>query len=156
MAVYYITREEAQKKLEKLLGLPLEYAGKSPDTELYLFEFGNVPINDNISRPAQKRFIFALHVLCRFKVIWRNGKKATDTYYEDTSSERFASAANQLIGKTIARIGLSDKNDLWLDFGDYWMVFATFETGEESWRILSSDREKPHLVASDSWIELVY
>lgn len=155
MAVYSITREEAQKRLDKLVELPLEYAGKWLNTELYFFEFGNVPIED-ASKPPQKSFIFALHVLCRFRVIWRNGRKATDTYHEDTPKEQFEFEAKRLTGKVLKHIALSDKNDLWLDFGDFWMVFAAYETGEESWRILSSDKKEPHLVASDAWLKLVY
>ncbi len=152
MSVYFITGEEAQKRLDEMLGCTIEFAGKSPDTELYIFEFSNPQTAGDITEPS---CIFKLHLLCRFEVIWRK-RKTKDIYYEDTSSEEFASQASQLMGKQIKRTGLSDKNDLWLDFGDFWMVFATFENEEESWRFFYSDKKKPHLVASDTWLKLVY
>lgn len=155
MSVYFITREEAQKRLDEMLGCTIEFAGKSPDTELYIFEFSDSQDAGEIAESTEERCIFKLHLLCRFKVIWRK-RRITDTYYEDTSSEAFASQASQLMGQPIKRTGLSDKNDLWLDFGDFWMVFATFENDEESWRFFYSDKKKPHLVASDTWLKLVY
>lgn len=136
--------------LTRLEGQILRYGIKSPDTELYDFGFGNA-IDD--SGAVVDGCTHYLHVLCRFKVIWNNGEKRTDIYDEDTSSHIFKAEVKHLIGRKVRRIALSDKNDLWLDFGDFHMVFATFENGEESWRFFSRDRTLPHLIASDVWLE---
>ena len=128
------------------------YAIKSPDTELYDFGFGELVEVVN-RRGIRKRIgTHTLHALCRFKVIWRNCEHRVDKYYEDTPCEKFHSESKRLIGPKVRQVELSDKNDLWLDFGDYWVVFATFENGEESWRFFTSDIDDPHLVASDSWL----
>lgn len=148
-------RQSAIDYLNTLIGQPLLYVLKSPDTELYDFGFGElVEVAD---RRGQRRKIgtHIIHALCRFKVIWRNGERRVDIYYEDTPPEEVYSKINHLVGVKVSRIGLSDKNDLWLDFGDYWMVFATFESGEESWRFFTASKSDPHLVASDNWLDFV-
>ena len=142
--------------LHSLIGLPLHYAIKSPDTELYDFGFGRLVETVGLSGKQKKIGTHTIHALCRFKVISRTGGKTATNYYEDTPSEKFQSEINYLIGLTVKRVALSDKNDLWLDFGDYWIVFATFENGEESWRFLTLDRNAPHLVASDCWLDMVH
>ena len=145
-------RHSAIEFLHTLIGQPLLYAIKSRDTELYDFGFGELVEVVNRHGKRKKIGTHTLHALCRFKVIWRNGESRTDKYYEDTPCEKFRSEINRLVGLKIRRVTLSDKNDLWLDFGDYWVVFATFENGEESWRFFTSGTDEPHLVASDSWV----
>ncbi len=148
-------QEEALAFLNRLVGAPLRYAWKSRDTELYEFAFGE--LHDKVNRHGEKVQVgtHLLHILCRFKVIWRNGVRKVDRYYEDTPYDEFQSEIQRLIGLKVTRVGLSDKNDLWLDLGDYWIVFATDEGGDESWRFFSAFREVPHLVVSDSWIYFV-
>ena len=138
-------REKAIAYLQTLIGQTLHYALKSPDMDLYDLGFG----------APEADFRYVLHATCRFKVIWRNGERRTDKYYEDTPSEEFHSAIQRLIGWKVTRVGLSDKNDLWLDFGDgdCWAVFVTFENNEESWRFFTYHSDDPHLVASDSWLD---
>lgn len=143
---------DALEFLRTLVDLPLCYGLKSPDTDLYDFGFGNMVNVMNPFGGGKEACTHILHVTCRFKVIWKNGERRVDKYYEDTSCEKFHSEVKRLIGLKVRRVALSDKNDLWLDFGDYWVVFATFENGEESWRFFTSDIDVPHLVASDSWI----
>lgn len=143
---------DALEFLRVLVDQPLCYGIKSPDTDLYDFGFGNM---DNSMTPyggGKKVGTLSLHVTCRFKVIWKIGECRVDKYYEDTPCEQFHSEVKRLVGLKVRRVALSDKNDLWLDFGDYWIVFATFESGEESWRFFTSDVDVPHLVASDSWL----
>ena len=143
-------KQDAVVFLHTLIGQPLLYAIKSPDTELYDFGFGELV--EVVSRRGIRKRIgtHTLHALCRFKVIWRICEHRVDKYYEDTPCEKFHSEINRLIGLKVRRVELSDKNDLWLDFGDYWVVFATFENGAESWRVFTSNINIPHLVASDS------
>ncbi len=145
--------EKAVSFLQTLVDQPLCYGIKSPDTELYDFGFG--PLTEVTDRKGKKREIctYILHALCQFKVIWRNGECRVDKYYEDTPCEIFHSEFQRFIGLKVKRVALSDKNDLWLDFGDYWMVFATFENGEESWRFFTAEIDSPHLVAADSWLD---
>ena len=138
--------------LQTLVGLPLCYGLKSPDMDLYDLGFGNM---GDVMNPCGERkgvCTHILHVICRFKVIWKNGEHRIDKYNEDTPCEKFHSEVKRLIGLKVRRVALSDKNDLWLDFGDCWVAFATFENGEESWRLFTSDIGVPHLVASDSWL----
>ncbi len=65
MAVYFITREEAQERLDEILGCTIEFAGKSPDTELYILEFSDPQTAGDITEPTEKRCIFKLYLLCR-------------------------------------------------------------------------------------------
>lgn len=148
-------RQNAIKMIGTLNGQPLLYALKSPDTELYDFGFGNLV--DSVNRHGIRKEIaeVSLHILCRFKVIWQNHERGVDEYFEDTPSKLFHSEIKRLIGLTVRRTALSKKNDLWLDFGDCWVVFATREDGEESWRMLTTNDEIPHLVVSDSWVSLI-
>lgn len=143
---------DALKFLQSLVDQPLCYGLKSPDTDLYDFGFGNIKNTTKPYRGAKEVGTLVLHVTCRFKVIWKTREYRVDKYYEDTTCEKFHSDVKRLLGLKVRRIALSDKNDLWLDLGDYWIVFATFENGEESWRFFTSDIDAPHLIASDSWL----
>ncbi len=141
--------------LNTLVGQPLRYGAKSPDTELYDFGFGD---EIEVDSPHWGRITvcpLVLHALCRFRVISRDAERRVDTYYEDTPSEQFHQHIKHLLGFTVKRVGVSDKHDLWLDLGDYWMVFATYENGEESWRFFHYHSDK-HLVASDLWMDFLH
>ena len=50
---------------------------------------------------------------------------------------------------------MSDKNDLWIDLGDYWIVIATFENNEESWCFFTFDSANLFLSVSNSYIEKI-
>ena len=148
--------QEAQNFLNQIVGLPLINAMKSTEIDLqglYAFGFGQYQ-EDNRYWKGEEFPTYILHVLCRFKVIWKNGQKRVDIYYEDTPNEEFDAGIKSLIGLKVKRVGLSEKNDLWLDFGDYWIVFATYENAEESWRLLTFVNEKNiHLAATDVCLE---
>lgn len=142
-------REKAMDFLNTLVGQSLTYAIKSPDMDLYDFGFGEEIEVKSPHRPPRTVAPYTVHALCRFQVIWRNGEKKVARYYEDTPCEIFHSEIKSLIGLKVSRVALSDKNDLWLDFGDYWVVFVTYESDEESWRFFKTyDSDTPHLVAS--------
>lgn len=138
--------------LQTLVDQPLCYGLKSPNLDLYDFGFGNVVSVVDSQGKEQKVYTHILHIICRFKVISKNGEHRVDKYYEDTPCEKFHSEIKRLIGMKVRRVELSDKNDLWLDFGDYWVVFVTFGNGEESWRLFTSNINVPHLVAANSWL----
>lgn len=147
------TKESALEFLGILVNKPLCYGLKSPDTELYDFGFGE--LIKVIDRRNKEKVVanYSLHITCRFRIIKKKGDCRTNKcYYEDTPCDVFHSEIKNLVGLCVKRLALSEKNDLWLDFGDYWVVFATFEDGEESWRFFTTNTNEPHLVASDSWI----
>lgn len=138
--------------LTLLADQPLRYGIKSPDMDLYDFGFGDdVEVMGCRGQRTVCRYI--LHAVCRFKVIWQDGSRRVDRYYEDTSNVLFREAVQKLLGNRVKRVALSEKNDLWMDFGDFWMVFATFENNKESWRFFRMDQDAPHLIAADSWME---
>lgn len=146
-------KEKALKYLQTLVDKPLCYGIKSPDMELYGFGFGewvSVPGKNN---QMHRKCTHIIHVLCNFEVIWRNGRKQVDKYYDDTPHEKFHLEIQKLLGLTVKRVGLGEFNDLWLDLGDFWIVFTTDDGGEESWRFFMSDSGAPHLVASDTWLD---
>ena len=144
--------QDAMDFLNTIVGQPLLYALKCQDTELYDFGFGSmVETVDWKGRPKQVA-THTVHALCRFKVIWRK-KRRVSKFYEDTPCEKFRTKIQPLIGLTVKRIALSEKNDFWLDFGDSWMVFATYENGRESWRFFATTEDSPHFVVADTWID---
>ena len=147
-------RKQSLTFLESLIGAPLCYGIKSPDMDLYDFGFGpmiNVPSRHNSMREVGT---FCLHIICRFKIISKVGERSVNRYYEDTPTEEFHCAIMPLIGLHVKRIAISDKNDLWLDLGDYWIVFVTFENGKESWRFFTFTEDRRYLVAADNWLTL--
>ena len=135
--------------LDSIIGQKLAYAIKSPDTELYDFGFGKERETED------KRMLppYILHVLCRFKIIHKDGSRKVNICHEDTTPNVFNKKIEPLIGLSVQRVGLSDKNDLWLDFGAYWVVFATFEEDDEAWRFFISGSDEPHLVATSNVLE---
>lgn len=137
--------------LQTLVNQTLCYGIKSPDMDLYDFGFSNRVLD--FDKDAKEAYAHFLHVVCRFKVIWRRGKRRIVIYDEDTPSEKFQTECSRLVGLNVRCALLSEKNDLWLDFGDCWVVFATFENGEESWRLFTPKVEGPCLVASDAWLD---
>lgn len=145
----------AKELLNLIISKPLVYAIKSPDTELYDFGFGDLVPYVGYKYESRKISMYTLHSLCRFVLIDKvNNKKKK--FYEDTPVEQFQQSFTPLLGKCVKRIALSEKNDLWIDFSEYWVVFASFENSSESWRFFSADRSLPHLVASNTTLELIY
>lgn len=136
--------------LREMIGCQLCYGIKSPDTELYDFGFGCFHSDQNVK---EERFPFVLHVLCPFKVIKRSVRKYVKYYDSTTSYEQFSEDVQPLCGLKIKRIALGEENDLWIDYGEYWMVFLTYQDGEESWRLFTPYSDLPHWVASDISIE---
>ena len=165
-----ISREEALSCLRRLLGQPLLYGYKFPQwCDLYEFGFGRLVEDERhddfsdldlpkIMRDAfcegGKRAEFVLHAVCPIKVVWRGEERRVDLFDEETERETFRSVASRLAGASITRIELSDKQDLWLDLGEFWLVFVTSENEEESWRFFTADGKAAHLVASSARIEL--
>lgn len=135
--------------VQMLVGKSLYYCLKSPDTELYDLGFLD---NNCKTKEVTECDELALHAICCFKLIIPNSSCRSILFDAETSRNQVNSQFKSLIGLPIKRIALSEKNDLWLDFGNYWLVFITSEDGEESWRLFDPNSDAPHLVATDTWI----
>ena len=149
-------KESSLNCINRLVGKKLQYAIKSPDTELYDLGFGKLINATNLHGHKKMVGEYTIHVLCNIRVIWQTERRKVHDYYGNTSQEAFNSRIRRLLGMEVLRVGLSEKNDLYLDLGCCWIVFVTLENNAESWRFFSSNREMPHLVASDAWLEMVY
>ena len=147
---------EAIQYLQKVVDVSLIYGIKSPDTELFDLGFGAYMKRIRSDGTCMDFPSYALHILCEIKVIWKKGKRATYYYDASTSVSEFDLAMRRLFGLKVRRVELSDKNDLWLDFGDCWVVLITHESGQESWRFITSNKSEAHLVVSDVWQQFVY
>lgn len=149
-----IDQSIATEFLKRLVGQPLCYGLKSRDLDLYDFGFGDYDEVWYTETKCRKISTYLLHVTCNFRIINRTEKSLSENFCGDTSADRFHDVIQNLFGLCVQRIALSSKNDLWLDLGPYWIVFATFENNEESWRFFSSEDNGPHLVATDRLLSL--
>lgn len=150
------SEKKALNFLKNVIGKPMKYAYKLSDIALYDFGFGEeqeVVIYGDVRRILPE---YILHAVCRWGIIWKsNPAENVDTYDEDTPEDEFCNRMEKFLGRCVKRVAIRDNNDLWLDFGDCWMVFATFEDGEESWRFFTPEEKNGiHLVASDKWLKL--
>lgn len=145
--------QETFAYLTNLVGKPLIYAIKSPDTELYDFGFGEIVESLSPRGRKRKTASHVIHVLCNFKVIHRTTERHVYRYYNDTPKDQFESDIKSVLGRTVVQVAISDKNDLLLDLGSHRIIFVTNEDSIESWRYFIIDKNAPHLVASDVWIE---
>ena len=148
---YKCTQAEMLASLQTLVGESLAYGFKSPDCDLYDLGFGTLIDVIHLNGRVQKKTTFVIHAVCPIKVIKPKVKKAK-WFYEDASAEKFQSWVQTATGLVVEKVGLSDKNDLWLDLGEYWIVFVTNDQVEndcfEDWRFFMANQVKPHLVAS--------
>lgn len=150
------TRQEMFEYLQQLVGQPFIYGYKTSDCDLYDLGFGKKIIARNYKGEFREVCTHIIHAVCPFNVIWRNSDCRTETYDENTTYKVFHSCAKRMIGLTVKQIKLSDKNDLWLDFGDCTVVFLSLENEKESWRFFMWGEKNPHLVVSNTWLEFNY
>ncbi len=139
----------------KLVGSKLISRKRYMDTELFCFEFLKEMPSSLPSETSLPVHLF-LHAQCRFEILYRgsyqNAERIEITGESNTSV--FLNATKGLLETSVLRVEVSAKNDLWLDFGDYWVVFATCDDGEESWRFLIPSICQTHMVASNLSIQL--
>ena len=143
-----ITSETATNYLNYLVGESLCYGIKSPGLNLYDFGFGNLG-------EATEGCKYSLHIICRFKIIWKRKDRRIEKYDGETSPEEFQTKINPLLNLKVKSVVLGNKNNLHLDMGDYRIVFFTWKEEEESWRFLSFNEERYHIYASDQDIYLI-
>lgn len=142
--------------LQQIVGCTLSYGLKSPDLDLYDFGFTCKLTETSEKWPEGAGINFCyLHVVCPIKFIISNESNHVSSFDKDSSYETFRNEIKRVLGATVKRVAMSDKNDLWLDLGTFWLVFITYEDSEESWRFFTSDEAKPHLVASNAWVHFV-
>ena len=140
---------DALSFVQILVGKMLCYGIKSPDTDLYDFGFSQKKhVDDPWEIPVEEHDLI-LHATCNFDVVCKNGIRRVDKYHADTPCEEFNSEITNIIGLCVKRVAVGTGNNLWLDFGDYWVVFITFDDGEESWRLFSPIEDGKHLVATN-------
>ena len=144
---------EAIAYLDALVNRSLYYGKKCPDTDLYDFGFGETVKKAGMGKRCL--CTHSIHATCYIKVLERFGERRIDLYDGKESYEEFHFKIQHLLGLKVRRVALSTKNDLWIDLGEYWVVFVTFENGEESWRFFELNNSCAHLVASDSWLDVV-
>lgn len=151
-----VTKDAAEGILKPMLGQPLHYS--RVHIEYDMFEFGFGPLFRQLGPNGMYRMVcpYTIHTQVPYLTIKDRKRRRAKDYYWDTTPEVFYRGTKKLIGLEVKRVGLSEKNDLWIDLGDYWIVFPTYENGEESWRFFTPGSDRPHLVASDSWVSLEY
>lgn len=142
--------------LNELVGSPFRYGLKSKDLYFYDLGFGDWLYRCNGSEKKQKITTYAIHAQCEIRVFSQiktifskvDKSNSVRSYSGDTVAEVFHKDMEKLYKNSIKRVALSSKNDLWLDLGEYWIVFVTFENAQESWRFLPLDDSRPQLIAS--------
>lgn len=150
-----ISTARAYERMQAIVGKPLKFGHMLPTIGMFDFGFGDlIDIPTNSIGKTRKVCMYALHAVCGFDVVWKNGQRRVERLYWDSPKELFDDIVKELIGLCVKRITLSDKNDLWIDLRDYWVVFLTFENDEESWRFFTPYSSEAHLVVSNSWISL--
>lgn len=150
----YLSQDDTYKEIAQLVGKDLQYGILHEPFGLYDFGFGHFIVTDLNKGTTRKLCEYTLHASCRFKIVQRVGERKVNRYNENTTQEQFLLGIQELLGLTVRRVALSDKNDLWIDFEKYWMVFATFDNSQESWRFFTPDGNSPHMVVSNSYASL--
>lgn len=148
-------KKKALLYLNELIGKQLWYGLKSPDTELFDFGFGEF-VEIGYTDVDYDECKYAIHALCKFKIVYKKEKFRVARYYYGTTYDEFSLQAKTLIGSVVQRIDIGPKNDLLLDFEEFTIVFSTNKDEEESWRFFARDEEKPHLVVTNTEFDFVY
>ena len=147
-----LSTEKANKAIQRLIAQPIKYGIKSPDTGLFDLGFGeelmHIDIdNANLSSPY---CVHTIHFLGGIRCFWKNGK--CEEFSAETSHIDFQKSMQRLYNLFVQRVALSEKMDLWLDFGQCQVVIITNEDGEESWRLFSPWSNEPHLIATNLYM----
>lgn len=132
--------------LHKLVGCCFRYGLKSHNFDLFDLGFGEDVFFVNCLGNTQTACKYTFHLTCGIKLFWKDGR--INEYDAATESGFFSISIKPLIGATVSRIALSEKNDLWIDLGLCRMVIVTYEDDLESWRFFSPGTGMPHLISS--------
>lgn len=148
----YLSQDDACQEISQLIGKDLQYGILHEPFGLYDFGFGHFVETDLNKGTARKLCEHTLHASCRFKIVQKAGRPKVNRYDENTTQEQFLLGVQELLGLKVKRVALSNKNDLWIDLEKYWMVFATFENNQESWRFFTPDGKSAHMVVANSYV----
>ena len=136
-----------RQRVTILEGLSLKYGVKSPDMDLYDLGFGrDLVFRDKFGKPHNV-CQYVIHIVCGIRLFWKDGRR--EEYTKDSSYLAFQNSIHKFIGEPIRRVALSEKNDLWLDFGQCSMAIITHEDADESWRLFAPYSGNKHLVATN-------
>lgn len=133
--------------INSLVGQQLRYSIKSPDMDLFDLGFGQAITFVNANNVQQEACQHTIHLVCGLFIFWKNGRK--EEFHGNSLASVFNNNTQPLIGETVRRVALSDKNDLWLDLGQCHIVIVTLDDGEESWRLFTPGANTPHLIATN-------
>lgn len=152
-----ITTEDANQLVQAILNMPLQYGFFYREIGMFDFGFGN-KIGFTQSEIDVKRCVheYALHVICEYDVVWKNGQRCVKRFNWDTELSAFHAVVSDIVGLVVKRITIDEANKLWIDLGKYWIVLLPLQSKVESWRFFSPYTEKAHLVATDSSLFLQY
>ena len=133
----------------KIVGEPFMFGMKFSDTDLYIFGFGEPKEN------ARLNCEYRIHLLCSFKIVWRNPKRESEIFYSDSSEIEFDLAFERLKGRRVRNVQFLGKvNDLVIDLGDCYILIYTVDSDEESYRYFRLNSDEPHIVVSYNWIDI--
>ena len=144
-----------EEYLSSIIGLPLHYVLKSPDTELYDFGFGEPRKIDNWYGKTRRLCPYTLHVLCDFSVLDSRERIAEIEFNGNSTPEMVEPVMKGLIGKKVQAVKIIQDHDLIIEFEFKRLWFITNSDFEESWRFFATDLKQPHIVASmhELWVE---
>ena len=147
--------ESTEEYLSSIIGLPLHYVLKSPDTELYDFGFGKPREIDNWYGKIRKLCPYTLHVLCDFSVLDSRERIEEIEFDGNSTPEKEEPVMKGLVGKKVQAVKVIQNHDLIIDFKFKRLWFITNSDSEESWRFFATDLKQPHIVASahELWVE---
>ena len=112
---HLLTRDTARGILQKLVGKPICYGIKSANMEFFDIGVGNCDIIKISDSKTQFLSSYAIHASCCIKISDRENANKAVTYSGESLCEDFHNEMKNLIGLTVKRISLSEKNDLWID-----------------------------------------
>lgn len=137
----FVSEAEGTKFVQQALQMPVVYARKARDSDLYGIGFGT-PVRDKTVAH------FVLHLQCEFDVVLDQG---TQQFNGDTTKEEFNPVAEMLVGQRMVEVCILQNNQLKLQLEHCTIIIRTYDDDDESWRFFDFDGN--HLVAASQWLE---
>ena len=142
---------DASLILRSLEGATLEYLIKSSDMDL--FDMGFSFADDfKCQNSKDQENMFVLHAMCLVLLEMKDGKQ--QLYYGDAEPEQLQAVENDIKGKYVISIALSENNTILIDLGQCQLKIIPADDDKESWRLFERGTEEPHLIASSESIGL--
>ena len=108
-----ITTEDANQLVQAILNMPLQNGFYYREIGMFDFGFGN-KIGFNQSEIDGKRCVheYALHVICEYDVVWKNGQRCVKRFNWDTELSAFHAVVSDIVGLVVKRITIDEKIEL--------------------------------------------